>query len=121
MLLTLPPGFAMIKGRARRSAMKVTTQIQDGTATIRLEGRFTFESHPAFRSCVMPLLEAPGLERMVLDMARVSHMDASSLGLILILRDHAQPHLDIVLQQPSQPVLKLLKIVQFEKLFTIQP
>jgi anti-anti-sigma factor len=101
--------------------MKVTTQIQDGTATLRLEGRFTFESHPAFRSVAGPLLEAQGLERIVLDMARVSHMDASSLGLVLILREQAHAHMDIVLRQPAQPVLKLLKIVEFEKLFTIQP
>jgi anti-anti-sigma factor len=101
--------------------MKVTTQLQDGTATIRLEGRFTFETHAAFRASTRPLLDTAGLQCVVLDMARVSHMDASSLGLVLILRENLQPQMEIVLQQPSQSVRSLLKVLQFEKLFTIRP
>jgi anti-anti-sigma factor len=100
--------------------MKFTSQIEDQTGTVMLEGRFTFETHPAFRSCTQTLLESPEVRRLVLDMAGVTYMDASSLGMMLLLRETAENrNLPLALRQPSPSVRKLLEIVQFEKIFEI--
>lgn len=99
--------------------MKFTTQIQDQTGTVKLEGTFTFETHPAFRAYTRSLLDTPGLERIVLDMEQVTRMDASSLGAILLLREATRTRMAIALQRPSASVLSLLKVVHFDKLFEI--
>ena len=100
--------------------MKFSSQIDGQTGTIRLEGRFTFDSHPAFKSCTQSILQARELKRVVLDMAGVEYMDASSLGAILLLREATEARfMAIALLRPSATVLRLLKLVQFEKLFEI--
>jgi anti-anti-sigma factor len=100
--------------------MKFTSQIEDQTGTVKLEGRFTFETHPAFKSCTQGLLDSGKLARMVLDMEGVTYMDASSLGMILLLRETTESRrLSLVLRRPSPSVRRLLEIVQFEKIFEI--
>lgn len=101
--------------------MQFASQIDGDTGTIRLEGRFTFESHPAFKACTQQVLLAPELRRLVLDMEGVTYMDASSLGAVLLLRETTETRfMTIALRRPSENVLKLLRVVQFEKLFEIQ-
>lgn len=97
--------------------MKFTNHIDQHTGTILLEGRFTFETHPAFKACTANLLSTPGLTRIVLDMEQVTHMDASSLGAVLLLRDAALPRISIALRRPSPKVMQLFKVVQFDRLF----
>ena len=101
--------------------MKLTSQIEDQTGTVKLEGRFTFETHPAFKSCTQGVMDTPQVRRLVLDMEGVSYMDASSLGMILLLRENTEERgLRLTLKRPSQPVRRLLERVQFEKIFPIQ-
>lgn len=98
--------------------MKFTSQIEDQTGTVKLEGRFTFETHPAFKSCTQNLVDNPAVQRLVLDMEAVTFMDASSLGMILLLREMAENrNLPLALKRPSPSVRKILQIVQFEKIF----
>jgi len=100
--------------------MHFTSRIEDLTATIGLEGRFTFEAHAAFKACTREALESGPLERLVLDMEKVTYLDASSLGMILILREMAESRqVTVVLHRPSPPVLNLLEVVRFERLFPI--
>ena len=102
--------------------MKFTSHIEDHTGTVKLEGRFTFETHPAFKSCSQGLLDTPELRRVILDMEGVTYMDASSLGMILLLRESTEArNLGLALQRPSASVRRLLEIVQFEKIFEILP
>jgi anti-anti-sigma factor len=102
--------------------MKLTSQIEDQTGTVKLEGRFTFETHPAFKSCTQGVMDTPQVRRLVLDMEGVSYMDASSLGMILLLREAAETRsLPLALKRPSSPVRRLLEIVQFEKIFPVEP
>jgi len=100
--------------------MDFTSRIEDLTATIGLDGRFTFEAHSAFKACTREALESGPLEKLVLDMERVTYLDASSLGMILILREAAEARqVAIVLHRPSAPVMNLLEVVRFERLFQI--
>ena len=102
--------------------MKFTSQIEDHIGTVKLEGRFTFETHPAFKACTQNLLDNPTLKRMVLDLEGVSYMDASSLGMILLLREAIEKQsFTLALKRPSPSVRRLLEAVQFEKIFEILP
>ena len=100
--------------------MEFHSRIEDQTGIIKLEGAFTFESHPEFKACTAELLDNPGLSRIVLDMTKVTRMDASSLGALLILREATQARLaTLALLRPSPQVMTLLTVVHFEKLFEI--
>ena len=100
--------------------MNFTSRIEDRTATIGLDGRFTFEAHPGFKARTREALDTKGLERIILDMEQVSYLDASSLGMILLLREAAEPlQVAVVLHRPSPAVMNLLEIVRFERLFQI--
>ena len=98
--------------------MIFSSKIQGQTGTISLDGRFTFETHPAFKACSRGLLTTP-ITHIVLDMAEVTHMDASSLGVILLLREATQARMAISIRRPSASVLKLLQVVRFDQLFEI--
>jgi anti-anti-sigma factor len=53
-------------------------------------------------------------------MEGVTYMDASSLGMILLLRETTETRcLDLALRRPSNAVRRLLEIVEFEKIFEI--
>lgn len=100
--------------------MQFTSRIEDRTATIGLDGKFTFEAHPAFKACTREALDSGSVDRIILDLERVSYLDASSLGMILLLREAAEArHVTVVLHRPSRPVRSLLEVVRFEKLFSI--
>lgn len=96
-------------------------QITGTTGTIQLEGRFTFERHQGFKAAAEPLLEDPNLRKLCLDLSRVTYMDSSSLGMILLLRQRASNRdLEVVLARPSASARALLDMVQFGKLFRIE-
>lgn len=100
--------------------MNFNSRIEDQTATIGLDGRFTFEAHPAFKACTREILESGTLTRIILDMEKVSYLDASSLGMILLLREAAESRqVTVVLHRPSPPVMNMLEVVRFERLFQI--
>jgi anti-anti-sigma factor len=100
--------------------MQLTSRIEDRTATVRLDGRFTFEAHADFKACTRLALESGPLDHLVLDMEAVTYLDASSLGMILLLREAAEARqVSIVLHRPSPAVMNLLAVVRFEKLFKI--
>lgn len=102
--------------------MELTSRIEDRTATIGLEGRFTFESHPAFKACTRQALDEGRVDRILLDLRLVTYLDASSLGMILLLREAAEARkVSVVLLKPSSAVMGLLEMVRFEKLFQIIP
>lgn len=101
--------------------MNFSTHIEGPIGTVRLQGRFTFESHQAFKASTAHLLEAPGLSQITLDLSGVSYMDSSSLGMVLLLREKADAKgIRIVLGQPSPSVQAVLNVVHFGKIFQIE-
>jgi len=100
--------------------MKLSTRIEGQTGIVWLGGEFTFDTHPSFNTATQELMGQAGLNRIILDMTGVTRMDASSLGILLILREATQAGLtSLALRKPSPSVLSLLTVVHFEKLFEI--
>lgn len=100
--------------------VNISAHTEGKVGTLRLEGRFTFESHQPFRGASAPLLTAEGLERIELDLSGITYMDSSSLGMLLLLREKAEAKgMKVILLRPSPTVLGILKVVHFSRLFEI--
>jgi len=100
--------------------MNFNAQIQGTKGVVLMDGKFTFECHEAFKAATDPLLDAPGLAMIHLDLSGVSYMDSSSLGMLLVLREKAETRgQTIALVKPAPCVITILKVVQFGKIFQI--
>jgi anti-anti-sigma factor len=98
----------------------VKTQVSNGRGVISLEGRFDFTSHREFREGYEHLLGAGGLKEVDIDLNKVSHMDSSALGMLLLVRERTDAiKCELALVNCSPSVRKVLEIANFQKLFRI--
>lgn len=92
----------------------------DKDVYIVLAGRIVLEECERLRSLCMPLIQ-PGIEQVVVDLARVSFVDSAGLGVLVGLKMTAGKHRSrIVLVQPSRPVADILYISKLDGIFDIQ-
>ena len=87
--------------------------------TIAIEERFDFSIHQLFRDAYTTCNEKGS--KFTLELSKTSYMDSSALGMILLLKDHADKisgKLTIV--NPNETVNKILEIAQFHRLMTIE-
>ncbi|WP_077531640.1 STAS domain-containing protein [Vreelandella utahensis] len=100
--------------------MSITTERSgDGSElTIRIEGRFDFSSHQAFRHAYEG--EGQGISRYVIDMRDTTYLDSSALGMLLLLRDYAGGEkADVRIVNCNGDVRRILTVSNFEQLFQI--
>ena len=97
-----------------------THRSDDGhTLTIRIEGRFDFSTHQAFRNAYEH--EDREVRNFIVDLSRTTYLDSSALGMLLLLRDYAGgDSARIELRNCNNDVRRILTISNFEKLFSIQ-
>lgn len=87
--------------------------------SLAIEGKFDFSLHQLFRDAYVSCEEIGVL--YTLELSNTSYMDSSALGMILLLKDHADKHKSrVVINKPNQVVNKILEIAQFHRLFTIE-
>jgi len=100
--------------------MTIHTQSSDGdnTLTIRVEGTFDFSSHSDFRAAYKSQNKA-GINYRV-DLSKTEYMDSSALGMLLMIKEHAEVNRGTVtLYRPSSEIKEIFKMANFFKLFTI--
>lgn len=100
--------------------MEIRVNIIDKVARMAMGGRFDFSAHRYFRETTEGLLANADVGQLELDLAEVSYVDSSALGMLLMLRDkarHAQR--EIRLRHCSAQVRQVLDIANFGKLFRI--
>lgn len=100
--------------------MSITTTRTNGGSTlkIRIDGRFDFSSHQAFRDAYEGT-DKP-VENYVVDMCETTYLDSSALGMLLLLRDHAGgDSARVSIANCNNDVRRILTISNFEQLFTI--
>ncbi|MDE1461458.1 STAS domain-containing protein [Spartinivicinus poritis] len=97
-----------------------TIKSEDGKAlTIKIQGRFDFGEHQAFRDAYERISRRPA--EYVIDLNETTYLDSSALGMLLLLRDHAGgDEADIKIVNCKPDVKKILLISNFEQLFAIQ-
>lgn len=100
--------------------MEVKVVKTDQGATIRLEGRFDFNTHRDFRAAVETALQESAANLILVDMSNVDYLDSSALGMLLMLRDKASTAGKTVsLANCRGNVRQVLDIANFSKLFSI--
>lgn len=97
-----------------------TRRDDDGqTLVIRIEGRFDFSTHQAFRDAYEH--GDPGIRNYIVDLSDTTYLDSSALGMLLLLRDYAGgDSARIVIENCNNDVRRILSISNFEQLFNIR-
>jgi len=86
--------------------------------TINVTGRFDFSSHRDFRESYETLEASPDL--FTVNLKDANYLDSSALGMLLLLRDHANASsAKVEIVNCSPDVRKILAISNFEQLFAI--
>ena len=93
---------------------------ESGKATIKLAGRFDFNTHREFRSAYEPLVADVEVRSVVVDFSGVDYLDSSALGMLLMLRDKlGGANKEVALSGVRGNVKQVLDIANFGKLFQI--
>lgn len=97
-----------------------TRRDDDGqTLVIRIEGRFDFSTHQAFRDAYEH--GDPGVRNYIVDLSDTTYLDSSALGMLLLLRDFAGgDSARVVIENCNNDVRRILSISNFEQLFNIR-
>ena len=89
----------------------------DHCTVIRVKGRFDFSCHAAFREAYS---SATAAGEFVVDMEEASYMDSAALGMLLLLREHAQQHGSrVTITNCRGQTYEVLQIANFHRLFKI--
>ena len=93
---------------------------EDGyNVRINIKGRFDYKVSRDFRDTYRHVPGREGIAYYV-DLRDVDYMDSSALGMLLLLREHAKNRGgEVIIEHPNEPVDKILKVANFEHLFTI--
>ncbi|EXJ16124.1 STAS domain-containing protein [Imhoffiella purpurea] len=100
--------------------MGVTSRIDESKriVTIAVDGRFDFAQHKAFRDAYKDV--DPRVMKFVVDLSSASYLDSSALGMLLLLREYAGGDPSrVTIGGCGDDVRRVLKIANFEKLFTL--
>jgi len=94
------------------------SSVKDGKVTISIQGRFDFGIHQDFRNAYERADPKPN--SFEVDLRATSYLDSSALGMLLLLRDYAGGDTsNVSITNANDEVSKILKISNFEQLFTI--
>lgn len=99
--------------------MSVSSRVLDneGVVEIDIQGRFDFAVQKAFRAAYR---DQPQDMTYRVDLAEVEYLDSAALGMLLLLRQHAGDTRECVtLRRPSEPVRKVLRVANFDRIFVI--
>ncbi len=101
--------------------MSVSQEVsKDGKEVhISITGRFDYKVSQAFRDSYRRI---PGQDCVSyhVDLSDAVYMDSSALGMLLLLREHAKCRGgSVFIERPSKQIDNILKVANFEQLFTI--
>lgn len=97
-----------------------TRRSEDGqTLIIKIDGRFDFSTHQAFRDAYEH--GDQDIKGYVVDLSDTTYLDSSALGMLLLLRDYAGGDgAAISIENCNSDVRRILAISNFEQLFAIR-
>jgi len=86
---------------------------------LSITGRFDYKITKEFRDSYTRAARHKGVTYYI-NLNNASYIDSSALGILLLLRECAK-HNDgrVIIEQPSEQVSQVLKVANFERLFTI--
>jgi anti-anti-sigma factor len=94
-----------------------TVKQSDSCRVIKINGRFDFSCHSAFREAYSG---SPTGTEFIVDMAEASYMDSAALGMLLLLREHVQQQGGkVTITNCRGQTYDVLQIANFHRLFKI--
>ena len=91
----------------------------DNTLVIDLGSTFSYSAQHDFRESYVNC-EQPGMT-VKINLGMTDFVDSAALGMLIQLRKHVESQKgSVVLINPRDTVLKILKTAQFDRLFTIE-
>ena len=92
----------------------------ENTVKIKIDGRFDYECHQEFSAAYRELPDT-AQKKFIIDLSKVSYLDSTALGMLLLLRERAGgDRSDITLQGARPEIKKILDITNFKQLFKLQ-
>ena len=95
--------------------MTITEEIHDQTATLKLEGGFTYTQRKLFQETIKNL-SSKNVEHIIIDLAQVAFLDSAALGLLMIT--HRQLLADkrqLSLAYPQATVRQIIELANLHK------
>ena len=100
--------------------MQISMQQKNGRAVLVLQGRFEFDALRVFRKACNSSLASDTVSELVLDFAGVECMDGCALGMLLLLKEHAnEVKKGIVLSNCRGSVKAALDRASFDRIFSM--
>jgi anti-anti-sigma factor len=98
--------------------MSINSSVSDNgkVVTIQVSGRFDFATHQEFMRAYKE--HARGEKEFVVDLKNAEYLDSSAMGMLLQLRDYGKGA-DVRILNGNDAVREILRIANFEKLFSI--
>ncbi len=101
--------------------MDAQLKIDGGSAVIQLAGRFDFSAYRDFRDCYEAALREPQLREISVDLGGVEYLDSSALGMLLLLKEHADARaLPVSLANCTGMVKEILDVANFGVMFSMR-
>ena len=101
--------------------MLANLRTESDTAVIRLIGRFDFNGHREFKQCYENAFQAGAVRRIEVDLEGVEYLDSSALGMLLLLKEHADARaLPVALANCSGMVKEILDVANFGVMFPMR-
>lgn len=98
--------------------LAVTRDEKEGELIINVTGQFDFGLHRDFRDAYRA---ATDVKRFVVDLQDTDYMDSSALGMLLLLREHAESHAaQVELRNVCSELERILRIANFHQLFPMR-
>ncbi len=99
--------------------MAVDAKLQGNELTLSLSGKFDITLYEPFNEAYTQYLDK--IDKVIVDMSAVEYIDSSALGMMLLLRERMGNTPErVVIRHVSDEVMKILRIANFETLFTIE-
>ncbi len=99
-------------------SISMTVNSDNKAATMKVIGRFDFSLHNDFRKAYKDISINAG--QYVVDLSGTEYLDSSALGMLLLLKEHAESHSSQVkLTGYSDEIKEILTIASFDKIFTL--
>ncbi|MCP1675574.1 anti-anti-sigma factor [Natronocella acetinitrilica] len=97
--------------------MALESQRDANELVIRINGEFDFGLHRQFRDAYR---DESGVTRYVVDLSDTEYMDSSALGMLLLLREHAEARNGkVFLKGVDGEIERILRIANFHQLFSV--
>ncbi len=99
--------------------MSISMTIADDkrSAVIKINGKFDFSQHNDFRKAYNNVVLSSG--QYLVDLSGTEYLDSSALGMLLLLKEHAESQgCSVKLSGFSDDIKEILTIASFDKIFT---